>query len=252
MIFMKTIRELTSEEKVLVADNVALAQFLFHQQWARLRKKADYGIDPDDLLSQAYYGLIRAAMRYRAYGEEKGHSEESIASGKFFSVFARKSIIGQMLSHLRKLDHVHSLVRKDYKIVMAHGYAEGKTEEQISESTGLSVERVQKVIRMVHSKPVNLEDSFGGLPDQTIGDQLSDAHSVEDTALEKTLREALVLRWKSLPDIHQVVVALKYYSGWELPEIAEETGQSLANIRLIHKEALLEIHDAFVSRLLGA
>lgn len=249
---MKPTRKLTAEEKALVQDNVALAQFLFHQQWSRLRKKADYGIDPDDLLSHAYYGLIRAAMRYRAYGEEKGYSEESIATGQYFGVFARKSIIGQMLDHLRKLDHVHSLVRKDYKTVMESGFANGRTEEEIALETGLSVERVQKVVRMVQSRPVNLEDSLSGSPEQTVGEQISAGGSVESSALEASLREAWVARWKSLTEIQQVVIAQKYYIGLELPEIAEETGQPIAVIRQAHKEALLEIHEAFVSRLLGA
>lgn len=249
---MKEFRELTPEEKALVQDNVALAQFLFHQQWSRLRRRADYGIDPDDLLSQAYYGLIRAALRYRDYGEEKGYSEESISTGKFFGVFARKSIIGQMLDHLRKIDHVHTLVRKDYKAVMEKGFASGKSESQIAEETGLTVERVQKVVRMVQSKPVNLEDSLSGSPDQTVGEGISARGSVESSALEASLREAWVARWESLPDLHRVVISLKYFIGLELPEIAEETGESLVNIRAVHKEALLEIHEAFVSRLLGA
>ena len=187
-------------------------------------------------------------MRYRAYGEEKGYSEESIASGKFFGVFARKSIIGQMLDHLRKIDHVHALVRKDYKIIMK--YEDGTSDEEISEDSGLSVERIQKVVKMVHSKPVNLEDSVSA--DQTIGDSISASGSVEGTALEAVLREAWVERWEALPELEQVVIALKYFIGSELPEIAEETGQPLAVIRQAHKDALLDIHSALVSRLLGA
>lgn len=251
---MKQDKELTPEEKHLVQENVALAQFLFHQQWARLRKRADYGVDPDDLLSQAYFGLIRAAKRYRAYGEEKGYSEESISTGKFFGVFARKSIIGQMLDHLRKLDHVHTLVRKDYKTLVENGYGTDmdKTEAEIAEESGLTLERTQRVIRLVKARPVHLEDSLSGSPDQTVGEGISARGSVESSALETSLREAWVARWESLPDVHRVIIALKYFIGLELPEIAEETGQPLAVIRQYHKEALLEIHQAFVSRLLGA
>lgn len=237
----------------MIRDNVALAQFLFHQQWNRLKRKANYGVDQDDLLSQAYYGLIRAAMRYRDYGEEHGYSEESIASGQYFGVFARKSINGQMLDHLRKLDHVHSIVRKDYKSLVEKGLGgEGISHEMIAESTGLTLERVQKVIRLVHARPVNLEDSLSGSSDQTVGEQISARGSVESSALETSLREAWVARLRELPDLHRVVIALKYYIGLELPEIAEETGQNITNIRRIHTEALLEIHESFVSRMLGA
>lgn len=249
---MKQDRSLTAEEYGLVKNNVALAKFLYQQYLGRFQRKADYGIDPDDLLSQAYYGLIRAAMRYRAYGEEKGYSEESIASGQFFSVFARKSIIGQMLDFLRKMDHVHTLVRKDYKALLEKGLGSGdKTEQQLSDETDLSRERIQKVVGLVHSRPVYLDDSLAGSPEQTVGEHLSVYGSVEATALETSLREAFVSRWESLPPLQKTIIVLKYYIGQELPEIALAVGQSLPAVRREHTEALLEIHEALVSRVLG-
>lgn len=241
---------LTEEETALITNNVALAKFLFHKQWARLKNRADYGIDANDLLSQAYYGLVRAAMRYRAYGEERNYSEESIASGRYFSTFARKFIIGQMLDALRKMDHVHPLVRKDYKILVSSGLGiDGKTADELSDDTGLSTERITKVVRAVRSKPVNLEDVSG---DQTVGDQLTGTENVEESAIETSLREAWVERWDSLEDRQRVIIALKYYVGMELPDIAEEMGEGLSSVRKLHTEALLDIHDAFVSRLFEA
>jgi RNA polymerase sigma factor (sigma-70 family) len=249
---MKPTRPLTSEEQFLVKNNIALAKYLYQMYLSKFQKKADYGIDPDDLLSHAYYGLIRAAMRYRAYGEEKGYSEESIASGQYFSVFARKSIIGQMLDSLRKVDHVHTLVRKDYKILVSKGLGSSeKTNEDLARETDMPVERVQKVIRLVHSRPVYLDDSLGNA-EQTVGSQLSDNHNVESTALETSLREALVEAMDALPETHKAVISLKYYLGMELPEIAEKMSMNLNLIRKIHTESLLLIHESLVSRVQAA
>lgn len=255
---MKKTEKLTPEQYALVKNNYALAQYLFHRQWSRLKRKADFGVDQDDLLSQAYHGLIRAALRYREYGEENGYSEESIASGQFFSVFARKSINGQMLSSLRKLDHVHELVRKDYKILQSHGYGSSeKSEQELADVANLPVARVQKVIKLVNSRPVYLEDSVVGHNYNadnvsTIGDMIQTSGSVESSALEASLREALVGAVDLLSEKQQVIIALKYYIGLELPEIAEEVNDTLTSVRRLHTEALLDIHGALVYRVLGA
>lgn len=249
---MKPDRPLNEEEMALVENNVALAQFLFHKYKASFQKKADYGVDPNELLSQAYYGLIRAALRYRAYGEKHGYSEESIASGQYFGVFARKSIIGQMLDYLRKLDHVHTLVRKDYKSLVEQGLGStDKTEEEIAEAADIPLERVQKVIRLVHSKPVSLEDTMASA-EQTVGEGIAADGTVESTALEASLREALVECIDALDEKSQVIIYLKYFIGMELPEIAEEIGETLTAVRRLHTEALTRIHGALVSRVLGA
>lgn len=243
---------LTPEEHGLVKNNLALAQYLFHRFRANMQRKADYGIDQDELLSQAYFGLIRAAKRYRKYGEKHEYSEESIASGQFFSVFARRFINGQMLDYLRNLDHVHSIVRKDYKALVEKGYGSTeRTNQEIATDADLTLERAEKVIKLVHSKPVYLDDSLSGA-ETTVGEGLADARTVESSALEASLRQALVDCIDAMDDETQVIIYLKYYVGMELPEIAEEIEDTLTSVRRLHTEALSRIHGSLVSRVLGA
>ena len=248
----KTIRRLTEEESKLARDNIALAKFLYGIWLKKLQKRADYGIDPDELLSQAYYGLLRAAMRYRAYGEENGYSEESIATGQYFGVFARKSIIGQMLDHLRKVDHVHTLVRSDYKNLLDKGLGMPEMSlEEVAFKADLPLDRAKRVIQLIQSRPVSLEDTVGSEEEFTVGEQIPHEDTVEGTALETALRLSLVSAYDSLSELQQFVIAGKYYGNQELPELAELSEVGLTAIRRAHTEALLIIHEALVNRLVS-
>jgi RNA polymerase sigma factor (sigma-70 family) len=242
-------RPLTKEEHELVAKNVALAKFLYGKYFERFQRSIDFSLDADELLSQAYQGLIRAAMRWRAYGEEHGYSEESIASGQHFGVFARKSIIGQMLDSLRKLDHVHTLVRKDYKALVESGLgSSGTSETDLSDATGLSLARVQRVIRSVHSRPVSLNDQPTSDDDEhQREDYVSSHESVESSALVVQVRDAFATKLDSLPALQQIIIVLKYYEGLELPAIADELGIKLATVRTAHTAALVSLHGAMQS-----
>lgn len=243
---MEPERPLTPEERDLVANNVALAKFLYGKYFERFQRSIDFSLDADELLSQAYQGLIRAAMRYRAYGEEHGYSEQSIASGEYFSVFARKSIIGQMLDSLRKLDHVHTLVRKDYKLLVEKGLnTRGSTEAELAEKTGISIERIQRVVRSVESRPVSLNEHVSdGEDNNPLEDYVSSTESVESSALVARVRDAFANRVEALPALQQVIVVLKYYQGLELPAIAEELGIKLTKVRSEHTAALMALHEA--------
>lgn len=244
-------RTLTPEEHQLVAKNVALAKFLYGKYFERFQKAIDFSLDADELLSQAYQGLIRAAMRWRAYGEEHGYSEESIVSGQHFGVFARKSIIGQMLDSLRKLDHVHTLVRKDYKALVESGLgSSGTSEQDLSDRTGIPLDRVQRVIRSVNSRPVSLnEQASSEHEDGPLEDYVSSHESVESSALVVHIRDAFASKVESLPPLQQIIIVLKYYEGLELPIIADELGVKLATVRSAHTAALVALHKAMHSSI---
>lgn len=242
---MKTGRALTTEEERLVKENVGLAQYLYWQYLNRFQKNIDFQLDQDELLSQAYLGLIRAAMRYRAYGESHGYSEESIRTGQYFGVFARKGIIGQMLDSLRKIDHVHTLVRKDYKTLVSHGHGSKKiTDEELAELSGLSVNRIQKVVRSINSRPVSLNEGADEENEFPLEDQISRSEDVESSAAVVAVRNAFVDRVEELPPLQQIIIVLKYYSDMELPAIAEELSLTLTKVRSAHTEALVSIHEA--------
>lgn len=243
-------RELNAEEKKLVRENVGLAQHLFWQYLGKFQKGIDFQLDQDELLSQAYLGLIRAAMRYRTYGEEHGYSKEVLDKGEGFSYFARKSIIGQMIDSLRKIDHVHTLVRKDYKTLVSNGLGTKKiTEEELSSLTGLPVERIKKVVRAVNSRPVSLNEGADEENEYPLEDQISAFENVESSATVVAVRTAFVEGWEALPPLQRIIVVLRYYSDLELPDISKELNITLPKIRAAHAEALIFLHEAMHSSL---
>lgn len=243
---MEETQKLTDEQNRLIRNNIALAKHLYGVYVNRLGKNIDFALDANELFSQAYLGLIRAAIRWRPYGEMHGYSEESIASGEKFGVFARKAIIGQMLDSLRKIDHVHPLVRKDYKLLILNGLGSaGVTEQELAQRSKLTLARVQRVIKAVHARPVSLDEPSAEASEDSFSmyDGVANEHNVESSAMEIRVREAFAAAQGTLTGVQQVIVALKYYSGMELLQISGEIGIGIAMVRKEHADALIVIYD---------
>ena len=225
----------------LVSNNVALARFLARKAWER----ASHALDLDELTSLAYQGLVSAALRYRSYGEEHGYSEESISSGQYFSVFARKRIVGSMLDSMREADHVTRNSRRDYKLLQAAGYT-GRLDniKKLMEETGLSEVRIRKVCHLVEQPPISTDSVLNETPEFS-----GVSTSVEDSAVELSYRELLTDRWDNLSGLQRTVVAFKYYEELELKAIAAEMNLDIAIIREAHNSAIVSIHEGIYKAL---
>lgn len=235
---------LTKEEYELVVNNVALAKFLARLAW----NKAPEILDLEELTSLAYQGLVKAAQRYRPYGEEQGYSEESISSGQFFSVFARKRISGEILDWQRKEDHVQRSVRGDFKLLLSCGFSgqlnQGISIEKLSELSSLSPERIRKVIHSIESLPVSTEQlAEADHEDDSI------AHPSADNSLVSSMSASVIEKLKLLSITQQVIIVLRYYKGEELRTIASSLDIPLATVRELHTDALLLLHDTMLDKL---
>lgn len=229
-------------ETKLVKDNVKLARFLARKMW----EKAPGKLDLDEITSLAYQGLCAAAVRYKSYGEEHHYAPESYETGEFFSPFAKRFIVGGILEHLRSSDHVPRSFRKDYKAIVAAGYTEGATLEEVSAKTALSVERIRITIHRVESTPVSIDQHFSPSVDNDRGGarELKSETSVESSALLTDLMsKGLVDVVSTLTETQQVVIVLKYYAGLDLQRIAQEMQLGIAPVREAHSSALLKIRE---------
>lgn len=244
---MATQERLTPEQQKLVKDNAPLAKFLARKRWEMAPSALDY----EELVSLAYQGLVTAASRWRAYSEENGLAEEEIVSGAGFSIFSRKRIIGSILDwQKRDADHVPRSYRTDYKILQRAGYPERtKKYVELSESTGLALDRIKLVIAAVERMPVSFHEMVDEDGNVTVNEPVS-AHNVEDSVILKAVGEAVAGRVSELPEFQQVILALRYFEGLELQVIAAELHSSLTAVREAHNAAIEAVREAMVAAVL--
>jgi RNA polymerase sigma factor for flagellar operon FliA len=242
---MPSIDPLSPEQKKLVADNAPLAKFLARKRW----EMAPGALDYEELVSLAYQGLVTAASRWRSYSEENGLSEDEIASGEGFSIFSRKRIIGSILDwQKRDADHVPRSYRTDYKILQRAGYPERtKNYEELARITTLPVARISLVITAVERAPVSFHEMIDDEGNVVIFNEPVSHHNVEDSVLLTTIGEAVADRVSKLPEIQQIILALRYFEGLELQLISAELHISLTVVRDAHNAAIQAVRDAMVT-----
>lgn len=241
--------KLTPEQNKLIRDNAPLAKFLARKRW----EMAPTALDFEELVSLANQGLVTAAQRWRTYCEEAGYPEEDIASGKGFSIYSRKRIIGSILDwQKRDADHVPRSYRTDYKILQRLGYPEKtKNYVELSEGSGLSIERIKMVVAAVERMPVSIHSL---LPDQDGGyvpmEEPASSHNVEDSVLLTAVGDAIAARVSKLSELQQVVLALRYFQNLELQAIALELDTPLTLVRESHNTAIEAVYQTMVTTVI--
>jgi DNA-directed RNA polymerase specialized sigma subunit len=230
-----------AEQTRLVTENVGLANFLARLMWERAKEV----LDRDELQSLAYQGLVSSALRWRSYGEENGYSKESIDSGKFFSVFARRRILGQIMDAMRDADHVQRSVRTAHKAVLKAGFGQGRDIEEISVETGYSISKIHEVLRAVENSPISMDSTTG---DHDEGGHAFEAvnavDDVESSAVVGTITDSMLRAYATLPELQQCIVVMRFYLQMELQLIAAELGMGLTPVRELMGEAVLSMHAA--------
>jgi RNA polymerase sigma factor (sigma-70 family) len=233
---------LTPEQRRLVEGNVALAKFLARLSWEKNRNQMEL----QEAVSVAYQGLVNAAIRFDPYAH--GMSQETIDNGKAFSAFARTKITGAILDWQKGSDYVQRSVRTDYRAIVAAGYLGDLQKDPLpsvlAERTGLAEDRIRKVAQAVQLSPISTEDL---LDESGTSEPLH--HGVESSAVESSITSTAANVVQELPPLAQVIVALRYYSGFELQTIASQLGISLALVRETHSEAVLSMHQAMLHKV---
>jgi RNA polymerase sigma factor (sigma-70 family) len=223
---------LNDEQRALVEKNIDLAHFLANQVWNRSKETMLL----EEIVGVAYEGLIKAALKF----DPTRMSAETVANGKAFSGFARQRIMGSILDWQREMDHVPRSYRQLYKKMRANGYGdENKNLEPLVSVLGESLTKLQAVAKAVENPATSLDDD--------LFDAVSH-HDVESTAMERSIRDGIGDAVDDLEYIAQVIVSLRYFSGWELQQIAQELEMPLTTVYTIHSDAVLLIHNAMVSK----
>ena len=236
--------KMTDEQRELVEKNIDLAHHLALSAW----RLAPHTQEKDEVVASAYEGLVNAAIKFDPSKADVVDGVPDLSGA--FAGYARQKINGSIMDGQRKRDYVPRRTRRAYKELIAEGYGSGRSPQELSDLTGMSVEKVRLIISAVEHSPVSLTpaDEGDGKTSGSAGftTEVRDRREVEDQALESQIKDAVVGVFDGLDDLQQVVIALRYYSGLDLTAISSLIDVKLSHVRSAHTEGLLALHSAMV------
>lgn len=239
---MQETERLTAEQRELVSKNLDLAHHLASVAWRKYPGRDR--VDNDYFVSEAYEGLIKAAQRFDPSRANVVDGQADLRGA--FSGFARQYINGAIMENQRSLDHVPKRTRRSYKELQGHGHGRGRSVPELSDLTGLEENKIRLIVAAVEQMPASLdaENEQGPLMDRTADSGMGSA--TETTVLVNKIQEAFIAQWETLPEIQQVVIAMRYYEGLSLAAISEILEIRVALVRAEHTEALDVLHSAMI------
>lgn len=218
----------------LVNDNLGLV----YDVARRLDRSGGQGPERGDLISAGVQGLIQAASSF-----DPGR-------GLAFSTLAVTRIRGAMLDELRRWDTTPRSVRKRERQLrsteadLKASLGREPTVDEVAEALDVSTEDIHgwrsDLNRHVeesldHAPPARGEEFRGLSAVETTAD---DGPSVEDSVSDAQTREILMECIQSLPERDARILALYYYEGLRLREIAQLMGVTESRISQIRQAAL--------------
>ncbi|MFO7151743.1 MAG: FliA/WhiG family RNA polymerase sigma factor [Bacillota bacterium] len=198
---------------------------------ARLAINLPPSVDYDDLVSAGIIGLLQSIDRY------------DVEKGVKFETFAYMRIKGAMLDELRKLNWVPQKTMEKAKILQ-QAYSELEQElegnirdEDICRKLNITMEELKQTYReLAATNLVSLEEVLSVVAEE---DERPERF-VEKEEVKRLLGDAI----DKLPDKEKLVVALYYYEGLNLKEIASVLNLSPARVSQLHTKAILRLRGS--------
>jgi RNA polymerase sigma factor FliA len=197
-------------------------------------------VDLEDLYSSGLVGLLNAVRHYDP------------SCGTAFETYARLRIRGAIFDELRRLDwvprSVHAKARKVQntmqELEQKHGHVPSETE--VAKALNLPLPDYQQLLDEIRPATFVCLDVAQN-PDNEDGP--SNYESVADSSQEnpvegaskRELTRLIADRLEELPEMQRKVLALYYFEGLRLREIAEAYHLTESRICQIHAQAILSI-----------
>lgn len=212
--------------EALVHQYMGLAQSLAQQVW----RTAPHALELDELRGIAYLGLVGAATRWEPYCAENEFDPHAL---QFFKTFAVRRVYGSLIDAIRSADWATRNLRTRAKALQAAGQDKGVPEKELAARTGMTVQEVRNTIRGMAQRPVSLE-----------GETLDPVanRGVESDAFASSLLEHIVGTIRDLDPEMQIVLALHYFQGLQLQQVAKAMGISESRTSQLHAKAVLAVH----------
>jgi RNA polymerase sigma factor for flagellar operon FliA len=222
----------TPEIEALVQEIIPQAR---SEAW-RAFQKAPHALDREELESIALTGLVQAASMWDGYCA-RNHYDPAAAVDGYFHAYALRRMRGAILDHLRSVDWVTRNTRQRAKRLQAAGEGQGSSEVDLAASTGLSRQQIRETRAAVANRPVSLDEGER---------DVAEAAGAESTAMVSLLLAALASAREDLLPEAQVVLALRYYEGRSLTEIAAAVGHPLSQVSSWHDGGVRAVRQAML------
>lgn len=208
----------------------------------RIKLTLPLHIDADDLYSVGVIGLIAAVRKYDP------------AQGNTFAGYAAMRIRGAVLDELRRMDwcprRTRARARKLKESINSLEQKLGHTanEAEICQELGITQKEYTKWLDEVRPAtfialdgPAGREESEGASLHELLADE-NDATG-RDTLEKEELLKLLTQRMAELPDIPRKILAMYYFEGMRLAEIAAVYGLTESRICQIHSQTILGLRS---------
>ena len=225
------------EEGDKEAREKILLNFGYLVKWIvrRMMPKYNNYNEYDDLVSCGMLGLIDAVEKFELKHEVK------------FETYAVTRIRGEILDYMRAQDWAPPSLRK--KITAITGAYEAfelenpgqQADHAVAKKLDMPVEQVHKILTQTHMfNLINFEDALtSSNPEAEIRNK--DEKTPEEDLLDKEKKQALVEVIDALPEKERMVIALYYYEGLLLKEIAEILKVTESRVSQIHSKVLAKM-----------
>ena len=214
----------------LTAEIVPSARSVAYRVW----QQAPHALEMDELEALALSGLASAQARWPVYCAEHGHDPTAY---QFFRAYALRRMRGAILDWLRSQDWVPRSTRTRAKVLRDVGQDRGLSDAQLAAAAGMTVAEVRETTAAVAARPVSIDAE----PYDVAGED-----DVEGQAVVAEVLKAVSGTVAGLSEPARTILALKYYHGMALPELAPFAGVTPEEASRVHLEAVLVIHQAMM------
>ena len=203
----------------------------------RIRRTLPRHIDADDLYSAGVTGLLAASERFDA------------AQHATFPGYACLRIRGAILDELRRLDWCPRRTRahtRRYEAAVQEAEQElgrAPTDVEMSHRLGVPLRNITKwreaakPIRFLPlDQPANGDEPQGGSLHEVIADEKD--VNVRDSLEREELLKLMADRIEALPEVQKRILAMYYFEGLRLAEIAAVFNRTESRISQIHAQAV--------------
>lgn len=222
--------------EALIREHLPLVKYLAGRLVIHLPPQ----VELDDLISYGIFGLIEAIQRYDP------------SRGVKFETYAYTRIRGAMLDGLRAMDWVPQALRRRAREVEAcyrrleDRLGRPAEDEEVAAELGMTPEEFSQLLQdLARTTVVSLDDLLPGESEEPIPiiERLADPGAPDplSVATLADLKARLARVVAELPERERLIIALYYYEGLTVKEIASVLGVSPSRVSQLHTRAILRL-----------